>query len=329
MLVQHPVTGLSQRVHWLMARGGLLGAIPHFDGQRTVIHHRNFDPSDNRPDNLVFMGDRDHIKFHHANGKRNHKLRTLEFEQRRVTALAAKAHTPEGHAYYAQRGTKNILAYMADHPEHFRVSVKENGLRGKKYLVAYNTSLAGRLKSSEVAHRHHVCETCSETVTGGFGIHNHRRWQHGYNHKVVSSTPLQESEDVYCLTVPEYGNFALDAGVFVHNCGMMSAQSSVAADAATPEKRLAFNAAVMKRVEMGAGGKSHRLGSLSKPEFNNLVRGGAEHYVDKYGATFDRSRAERHRIPVDRRLGYSLGRKRATRTRVESDGKPRRRQSLR
>ena len=35
------------------------------------------------------------------------------------------------------------------------------------------------------------------------------------------------------------------------------------------------------------------------PEFNNLVRGGAEYYVEKYGATFDRSRAERHRIPVD------------------------------
>src|SRR5262249_51628928 len=29
------------------------------------------------------------------------------------------------------------------------------------------------------------------------------------------------------------------------------------------------------------------------------VRGGAEHYVAKYGASFDRSRAERHRIPVD------------------------------
>ncbi|MCA1592369.1 MAG: RtcB family protein, partial [Acidobacteria bacterium] len=68
---------------------------------------------------------------------------------------------------------------------------------------------------------------------------------------------------------------------------------------ATPEKRLAFNRAVMKRVNMGAGGKSLRLGALSKQEFQNLVRGGAEYYVEKYGATFDRSRAERHRIPVD------------------------------
>jgi tRNA-splicing ligase RtcB (3'-phosphate/5'-hydroxy nucleic acid ligase) len=120
-----------------------------------------------------------------------------------------------------------------------------------------------------------------------------------YNHKVVSVEWLDETADVFCLTVPEYGNFALDAGVFVHNCGMMSARSEVDAGQATPEKRLEFNRAVMERVDMGAGGKSVRLGELSKSEFNNLVRGGAEYYVEKYGATFDRSRAERHRIPVD------------------------------
>jgi tRNA-splicing ligase RtcB len=121
----------------------------------------------------------------------------------------------------------------------------------------------------------------------------------GYNHKVVSVERLDEEEDVYCLTVPEYGNFALDAGVIVHNCGMMSARSQVEAEAATPEKRLEFNRAVMGRVDMGFGGKSKRLGRLSESEFQNLVRGGAEYYVEKYGATFDRSHAERHRIPVD------------------------------
>jgi tRNA-splicing ligase RtcB (3'-phosphate/5'-hydroxy nucleic acid ligase) len=122
---------------------------------------------------------------------------------------------------------------------------------------------------------------------------------YGYNHKVVSVEPLAETADVYCLTVPGYENFALDAGVFVHNCGMMSARSHVEAEAATPERRLEFNRAVMGRVNMGFGGKSLKLGRLSEGEFQNLVRGGAEYYVEKYGATFDRSHAERHRIPVD------------------------------
>lgn len=41
------------------------------------------------------------------------------------------------------------------------------------------------------------------------------------NHKVVSVEELPGDHDVYCLTVPEAGTFALDAGVFTHNCGII------------------------------------------------------------------------------------------------------------
>jgi deoxycytidine triphosphate deaminase len=41
------------------------------------------------------------------------------------------------------------------------------------------------------------------------------------NHKVASVKPLPGDHDVYCLTVPEAGNFALEAGVFVRNCGII------------------------------------------------------------------------------------------------------------
>ncbi len=41
------------------------------------------------------------------------------------------------------------------------------------------------------------------------------------NHKVVSVRAIPGSHDVYCLTVPEAGNFALEAGVFVKNCGLI------------------------------------------------------------------------------------------------------------
>jgi len=41
------------------------------------------------------------------------------------------------------------------------------------------------------------------------------------NHKVASIRSLPGDHDVYCLTVPEAGNFALDAGVFVRNCGLI------------------------------------------------------------------------------------------------------------
>jgi deoxycytidine triphosphate deaminase len=41
------------------------------------------------------------------------------------------------------------------------------------------------------------------------------------NHKVAAVRPVQGTYDVYCLTVPEAGNFALEAGVFVGNCGII------------------------------------------------------------------------------------------------------------
>jgi tRNA-splicing ligase RtcB (3'-phosphate/5'-hydroxy nucleic acid ligase) len=106
---------------------------------------------------------------------------------------------------------------------------------------------------------------------------------------------------VGCVLITDFESGAVAMGPVGYDigCGMMSARSDINAEAATPEKRLQFNRAVMQRIEMGAGGKGHRLRNLSESEFNSLVCGGVEHYVAKYGATFDRSRAERHRIPVD------------------------------
>lgn len=41
------------------------------------------------------------------------------------------------------------------------------------------------------------------------------------NHAVAAVRELPGEHDVYCLTVPGTGNFALDAGVFVANCGII------------------------------------------------------------------------------------------------------------
>ena len=41
------------------------------------------------------------------------------------------------------------------------------------------------------------------------------------NHKVAAVREIPGVHDVYCLTVPEAGNFALEAGVFVQNCGII------------------------------------------------------------------------------------------------------------
>jgi dCTP deaminase len=43
-----------------------------------------------------------------------------------------------------------------------------------------------------------------------------------HNHKVIDVKPIQGIHDTYCLTAPSTGNFALSAGVFVSNCGIIA-----------------------------------------------------------------------------------------------------------
>ncbi|MFM2314454.1 MAG: hypothetical protein RLZZ04_3730 [Cyanobacteriota bacterium] len=219
-LIQQNYSGRWQKAHWIVAHSGILGELPKFAGQRTIIHHKNFNKADNSLENLEFMGNCDHSAYHRSLVEKYTYWQSPEFEAKRQKALANKALTKEGHEYFARRGTANILSYMQNNPEHFHQSVAGNGERGKQFLIAYNKSETGRIKSKEIANRLYACETCGEAIKSPIGLHNHRKYQHGYNHKVVSVTPLAEKEDVYCLSVPEYHNFALSAGVFVHNCGM-------------------------------------------------------------------------------------------------------------
>lgn len=119
--------------------------------------------------------------------------------------------------------------------------------------------------------------------------------------KLVCITPdvhVGYGVPIGCVLVTD-GTLCLGPVGYDIGCGMMSARSAVPYDAAIPEKRLAFNRAVMARVEMGMGGNSKKLANLDSSEFENLIRGGAEYYCEHYGSNVDRSHAERNRLPVE------------------------------
>src|SRR5215210_9399784 len=65
---------------------------------------------------------------------------------------------------------------------------------------------------------------------------------------------------VGCVLITDYDSGAVAMGPVGYDigCGMMSARSAVAADKATPDRKLEFNRAVMERVQMGSGGKSEK-----------------------------------------------------------------------
>ena len=252
--VLQPYSEFWQRAHWLIARAGLLGEIPSYEGQRVVIHHKNFEESDNRPENLEFMGDRDHSRYHRELVERNTHWQSPEFEARRIEALGAKAATAEGHAYFAKRGGDNLRAYWQSDYERAKANCAGNGERGKPHLIARNQSAEGRAKSRELANRMYACEICGEEVRSPINLHNHRRAKHKTNHKVVAVRALDEREDVYCLNVPGPENFALAAGVFVHNCRMKLSIYDVSPNI-IGQHRGKFEKSLIEQTRFGAGAK--------------------------------------------------------------------------
>jgi tRNA-splicing ligase RtcB (3'-phosphate/5'-hydroxy nucleic acid ligase) len=102
------------------------------------------------------------------------------------------------------------------------------------------------------------------------------------------------------VTDGETGAVAMGPVGFDISCGMVAAGSTVSAGAATPERRLRFNREVLSRVAMGAGERGlGAFGRIEQPEFERIVRGGAEYFAARHGTTFHRERAERDRLPVD------------------------------
>jgi deoxycytidine triphosphate deaminase len=64
-------------------------------------------------------------------------------------------------------------------------------------------------------HRHHLDFDRLNNIKQFKGMPAYR------NHKVAAVREIAGDHDVYCLTVPEAGNFALQSGVFVKNCGII------------------------------------------------------------------------------------------------------------
>ncbi|CAA9498602.1 MAG: RNA-2',3'-PO4:RNA-5'-OH ligase [uncultured Rubrobacteraceae bacterium] len=256
MRIQQNYSGAFLRAHWMVARSGLMGEIPSFEGQRTVIHHENFDETDNRPENLRFMGDRDHSRYHRSLVEKNEHWQSEDFERRRKAALSAKKLTVEGMEEYRKRAD-SLQAYWAERPEEFR------DLIGK--TSENNRSPRRRAQSAEIASRTYRCGVCGREVKSIIALASHQRhkhpeeawtdvYQNTYNHKVISVETLVEREDVYCLDVPIHHNFALDAGVFVHNCRMRLSVYDVLPDL-IEDRRDDLTEVLLRNTSFGAGSK--------------------------------------------------------------------------
>jgi deoxycytidine triphosphate deaminase len=169
------------------------------------------------------------IRFRNDDAYREARLRLMAYRQEQWTSEAR------------QQQRKRQEMFWASHPER-REQISQNS---KQYWASTDSERRDRQReiarqmntrfdiTDEVV-RAALDETgsirgaarllqCDRTVFRRFPhvIQAFRGLPHR-NHKVVAVSELKGEQDVYCLTVPEAGNFALAAGVFVHNCGLIA-----------------------------------------------------------------------------------------------------------
>ena len=120
-------------------------------------------------------------------------------------------------------------------------AVAGNGRRGAPVVAQYNVSPR-------------ACGECERTAANPAALRWHKSREHGHDHMVIAVEYLTERADVYCLQVEEHHNFALAAGVFVHNCGMMAVRTQFNSDDARRRGDLRqLRTAIERTIPLSAG----------------------------------------------------------------------------
>ena len=329
-VVQHPSDNSQERMYKVSFREEH-GYVPEWPNiiHHDLFHEYNSNPSKTNDDPrfLVEMDQADHFKLHAETAKE--RLRRGEIWGARAHQLY-----PEMYSKMASENMHRLHADPEFRKRHAKRMSEMNrkvrerggyegnwsraGQRGKETLIRYNRSVEGRAKSAEngrnnkgrvqtlearqkmlVGHEKArqielPCPHCSRVCKGKGGLSRHIYWSHN-NHKVVSVRSLSRVEDVYCMTVDRYENFALSAGVFVHNCGVlyMKVPGLTAEGIRSKEKRWSWINEVEKRIATGTGSqRPSKAPRISHRKIDDILHYG----VKPLGVSADL--CERQYIPV-------------------------------
>jgi DNA gyrase/topoisomerase IV subunit B len=181
----------------------------------TVRHHIDVNKRNNDPRNLMRMSWEDHVALH---------------------ASMMGEHVHQGYQAWLTNGGPEFKSaymssrahYVASVPRAGRVARQNRGRRmaALKRLAAFASMADDQLAMGYEAERLRTARTglrFDKLLDSYDGDYDRLREAVAQvNHSVASVSPLEETADVYDLTVTGYHNFALEAGVFVHNSARMA-----------------------------------------------------------------------------------------------------------
>lgn len=185
---------------------------------RLIGHHKDYCKLNNDPRNLEVLTDLQHSRSHGELTSRNNSVRwrSPEYKKRVGSRISASLRSLDDQTkkFIRDSASSGLVDKWATDPE-FRE--KMSGVT-RSNMVAYNQSAAHRESVKRLNQTSVVCRECGVSF-GNIGALARHSVKHSLvlNHKVSSVKVVNETVDVYDITVDKYNNFALSIGVFTHN----------------------------------------------------------------------------------------------------------------
>ena len=182
-----------------------------------VTHHKDEDKTNNDFDNLEYKTDKDH-RIHHL-------AQTIGPFQYKSEDVMGKNNPFYGKHHSEESNFKNRLAHIGRSIERFTLS----GVHMESFECADDAEKAGFTRNL-------VINACKGNRKCSQGAHYYKDsvWYYSNeckplleaNHKVKEIITLEETEDVYDITVEDNHNFFVggDDGILVHNCETQAMQ---------------------------------------------------------------------------------------------------------
>lgn len=169
-----------------------------------LIYHLDHNKRNNSPENLVVWEERRHREHHNKVGTANFKAMWADETLRTKTVAAVSTSNRASTGRSAKRYRHDVT--FDEILSSWLYLGRPGWRKVAKFLEIDQTVVYGRLKEEGYA-----SWVDFKVAHGGESKRNY------FNHRVLSVVDHLETEDVYDLEIEEHHNFALEAGVFVHN----------------------------------------------------------------------------------------------------------------
>jgi dCTP deaminase len=222
-MVYQPLNGHLYPTHRMADEWNVRNGV-YADQPGTHRHHVDYDRRNNMPWNLVRMDASEHIRLH------NRETFGEEFDPDEHSAAIREAfgrlsHDPEWRKNFVEAQRARALQFWHDEAFAEAQAERQREIMRKVNIREEITADVVRAALDETGSIRGAARLlqCDRAVFRRFPdvVGSFKGQKQTKNHKVVSIQELPGDHDVYCLTVPEAGNFALEAGVFVRNCGII------------------------------------------------------------------------------------------------------------